>query len=213
MKIAPAVLPPAFYPVSLNLTGRTCVVIGALEDREANEKSRDLAEVGADVVRISDPLTLRDDDVAGAFFVISTPQDAALSARLRALADEHKFLLCAIDQPAYGFVAMQATVKSGAARIGISTGGIAPRVGGVLRSRLQAALDGTFARFLACLAHQRRLNRARNAGDPTMRRAAMMAAAEGFDVRVEITYPAWFVEECARLGPHIIESPDTKEAP
>ena len=46
------------------------------------------------------PMRVREDDVADAFFVISTPQDAALSARLRALADRHRFLLCAIDQPA-----------------------------------------------------------------------------------------------------------------
>ena len=112
--------PPAFYPVSLNLAGRRCVVIGAPDDREAIEKTRDLRESGADVVWITDPAALRDADVADAFFVISTPQDAALSARLRALADAHRFLLCAIDQPAFGFVAMQAIVKSGPARIAIS---------------------------------------------------------------------------------------------
>jgi precorrin-2 dehydrogenase/sirohydrochlorin ferrochelatase len=145
---APAVPePPAFYPVSLNLAGRRCVVIGAADDREAIEKTRDLRESGADVVWITDPAALRDADVADAFFVISTPQDAALSARLRALADAHRFLLCAIDQPAFGFVAMQAIVKSGPARIAISTGGVAPRVGGTLRAALQAALDERFARF------------------------------------------------------------------
>ena len=210
MKRAPEVLPPAFYPVSLNLTGRTCVVIGALDDREANEKSRDLAEAGANVVRITDPAALQEPDVAHAFFVISTPQDAELSARLRELADRHKFLLCAIDQPAFGFVAMQATVKSGPARIGISTGGISPRVGGIVRASLQAALDGTFARFLSCLGHQRRLSRARNADDPAARRAAMMAAADGFEMHVEVTYPPWFVEECARLGPLTLDSKDAR---
>ena len=106
-------LPPhGFYPVSLNLVGRTCVVIGAADDREAIEKVAALREVDAEVRWITDPAALRDDDVAGAFFVISTPPDAALSGRLRALADEHKFLLCTIDQPRYGFVAMQAIVRS-----------------------------------------------------------------------------------------------------
>lgn len=206
MKVTPEVLPPAFYPVGLNVAGRRCVVIGALDDREANDKAHDLAEAGAAVVRFPDPATLSAADLRDAFFVISTPQDATLSAWLRERADMDRFLLCAIDQPAYGFVAMQAIVKSGPARIGISTGGIAPRVGAVIRAALAAALDGTFARFLACLGHQRRLSRARHPDHAAARRATMMAAAEGFAVRVEVTYPPWFVEECARLGPHALDS-------
>ena len=71
----------AFYPVSLNVTGRRCVVIGA--DGEANDKAGDLRECGADVHRVVDPATLRDADLASAFFVIVTPQDEALAARVR----------------------------------------------------------------------------------------------------------------------------------
>jgi precorrin-2 dehydrogenase/sirohydrochlorin ferrochelatase len=195
MKLAPEVLPPAFYPVGLNLVGRKCVVIGASDDRELIEKVRDLREVGADVTAVHDFVPLRDEDVAGAFFVISTPQDAQLSARLRELSDEHGFLLCTIDQPAYGFVAMVAVVKSGAARIAISTGGISPRVGGILRAALQGALDATFARFLGSLALRRRESRARHPDDSAARRETMMSAADGFEVRVEVTYPPWFADE------------------
>ena len=210
MKLAPEVLPLAFYPVSLNLHGRTCVVIGVPGDREADDKARDLHEVGAAVVRVDAPDAVREEDVSRAFLVISTPQDAKLSARLREYADKHRFLLCTIDQPAFGFIAMQATVKSGPARVGISTGGISPRVGGILRASLQGALDATFARFLACLAHQRRLNRAKNAGDAAARRATMMSAADGFEVRVDVTYPQWFVDECAALGPQAIGREDAR---
>jgi precorrin-2 dehydrogenase/sirohydrochlorin ferrochelatase len=184
-----------FFPVGLNLAGRRCVVIGAADDKEAVEKARDLREVGADVRWLHDPASVTERDVIGAFFVISTPQDARLSAWLRELADRHRFLLCAIDQPDYGFVAMQAVVKSGPARIAISTGGISPRVGGILRAGLQVALDATFARFLGSLAEKRRVARERHADDPAARRATMMSAAEGFDVDVQVTYPAWFVDE------------------
>ena len=78
---------------------------------------------------------------------------------------------------------MQAVAGAGPVRIAISTGGVSPRVGGSLKAGLQRALDATFARFLACLAHQRRLNRARHAGDPAARRTTMLAAAEGFEIR------------------------------
>ncbi|MBV8244615.1 MAG: hypothetical protein JOZ38_01705, partial [Candidatus Eremiobacteraeota bacterium] len=136
-----------FFPVSLNLDGRRCVVIG--NDREADEKSAALLECGADLRRIEDPAALRDDDLTGAFFVISTPQDETLSGRLRALADARGFLLCCIDQPKYGFAAMAAIVKAGPVRVAISTAGLAPRVGKLIKESLQRAFDTTFERFIA----------------------------------------------------------------
>lgn len=205
-KVGPEVLPPAFFPVSLNLVGRKCVVIGAADDREAIEKDVALREVGADVVWIQDYAKLRDADVSDAYFVIATPQEEPLAARLRALADEHKFLLCAIDQPKYGFVAMVATVKSGRARISISTGGVAPRVGGKLRGALQEALDETFARFLECFANQRRRARA-SMTESADRRSVMIKAADGFDVEIRLTYPKWFTDELRGLGPAVIDEP------
>ena len=194
-------LPPqGFFPVSLNLVGRTCVVIGAEDDREAIEKADALRELGAEVRRVTDPAALRDDDVAGAFFVISTPQDETLSARLRALADAHKFLLCTIDQPRHGFVAMQAIVKSGPVRIGISTGGVAPRVGKILKESLQRALDAKFARFVDCLATQKRRNR-RALPDRADRRKAILAATRGFALDARASYPQWFEDELASQRP------------
>ena len=63
MKLAPDVLPPAFYPVGLNLAGRRCVVIGARDDREAIAKARDLRAAGADVAWLDDPSAVREEDV------------------------------------------------------------------------------------------------------------------------------------------------------
>lgn len=189
-------LPPhGFYPVSLNVVGRKCVVIGARDDREAIEKVAALREVDADVVWIDDWAALRDEDVSDAFFVISTPQDAALSARLRALADRHKFLLCCIDQPRFGFVAMQAIAKAGPVQIGISTGGVAPRVGKALKEALQGVMDAKFARFIDRLAAQKLRNRTLMADDPAGRRSAMIEAAEGFAVEMRPSYPQWFEDE------------------
>jgi precorrin-2 dehydrogenase/sirohydrochlorin ferrochelatase len=185
-----------FFPVSLNLVGRKCVVIGERGDREAIEKSEALRESGADVQWITDVASLQDSDVTDAFFVISTPQDAELSARLRALADEHRFLLCCIDQPKYGFVAMAAIVKSGPVRIAISTAGLAPRVGKVLKEALQRVLDAKFARFIGHLAEMRERTQREhpNPEESNIRREAMIEAARGFMVNVEVEYPDWFEE-------------------
>jgi precorrin-2 dehydrogenase / sirohydrochlorin ferrochelatase len=185
---------PPFYPVSLNLVGRPCVVIGAADDREAIEKADALRESGAIVRRISDVAALRDEDVTNAFFVISTPQDDELSARLRKLADEYRFLLCCIDQPAFGFVAMAAIAKAGPVRIAISTTGLAPRVGKKLKERLQAAMDERFARFVERLGEMKLKMKAERPGHKhsEARRAAMIEAAEGFDAHVSFDYPEWF---------------------
>jgi len=195
--------PFIFYPVGLNLRGRKCIVIGAADDREAIEKDEALREVGADVVWIKDWQSYRDEDVADAFFVIFTPQEEPPAIRIRELADRYKFLLCAIDQPKHGFVAMQATVKAGPCRVAISTGGIAPRVGGKLRAALQAAMDATFVRFIDCHNAQKERNKLR-VTTSAERRAAMIAKSEGFEIDVKITYPQWFRDELAGFGPKVL---------
>jgi siroheme synthase (precorrin-2 oxidase/ferrochelatase) len=184
----------AFFPVSLNLVGRHCVVIGEASDREAIDKEAALRESGADVRWIQDPAALRDEDVTDAYLIISTPQDDALSARLRALADRHKFLLCCIDQPKYGFVAMAAIAKAGPVRIAIATSGLAPRVGKILKARLQEAMDARFARFVEQLGEMKLTMQREKPGPEhaAERRAAMIEAADGFDAEIRFTYPPEF---------------------
>lgn len=170
------------------------MVVGRADDREAIEKTAALREAGADVCWITVPEEFRDEQVAAAFLVISTPQDAGLSQRLRALADRHRFLLCCIDQPAYGFVAMAAIAKSGPVRVAISTTGLAPRVGKVLRDALQRVMDAKFARFIEALARQREAARAEfpEPEQSAVRRAKMIEAARGFEADVRVRYPDWF---------------------
>lgn len=184
----------AFFPVSLNLDGKPCVVIGAADDREAIEKTAALEESGARVRRVYDADSLRDEDLNDVFFVISTPQDAALSARLRALADRNRFLLCCIDQPRFGFVAMAAIAKAGPVRVAISTAGLAPRVGKALKTALQRAMDAKFARFIAYLAQRRADVQTEHPGpeESRIRREAMIDAARGFRADVSFSYPQWF---------------------
>ncbi len=181
-----------FFPVSLNLVGRRCIVIG--DDREAIEKEAGLREVGADVHWITTPEGIDERELEQAFLVISTPQDPKLSARLRALADRHRFLLCCIDQPNYGFVAMAAIVKAGPVRIAISTAGLAPRVGKKIKNALESVMDATFVRFIDCLAAQRRRARTAYPSSSAKRRRAMLEAAEGFEMEVSLAYPRWFVD-------------------
>jgi siroheme synthase (precorrin-2 oxidase/ferrochelatase) len=183
-----------YFPIGLNVKDRPCVVIGG--DREADEKSAALRECGASVRRIEDTGQLRDEDLADAFLVISTPMDEALSARLRELADKQRFLLCCIDQPRFGFVAMLAIAKAGPIRVAISTAGLAPRLGKLLKEGLQRAMDARFARFAERLAEEREKTKREHpaAGEAPVRRGAMIEAARGFETHVEFRYPEWFDE-------------------
>lgn len=186
-----------FFPVSLNLVGRKCVVIGRSDDREAIDKAAALRESGAHVHWITDVGGVKDADVVDSFFVISTPQDPVLSARLRKLADQYRFLLCCIDQPDFGFVAMAAIAKAGPVRVAISTTGLAPRVGKILKEALQRAMDSRFARFVDVLAKKREEVRALHPSseESPVRRAAMIEAAEGFAADVKFSYPEWFDQD------------------
>jgi siroheme synthase (precorrin-2 oxidase/ferrochelatase) len=185
---------PPFFPVSLDLTGRRCVVIGPRGDREAIEKAAAFEESGAELVWITDALRLQEADVAGAFLVVSTPQDAALSERLSAWARTHRFLLCCIDQPAFGSVAMVSIAKAGPVRISISTSGVAPRVAKILKESLQRALDTRFVTFVEAMARKREEVRREHPGPGKfrVRRAEILAATDGFAADVRFSYPAHF---------------------
>lgn len=180
-----------FLPVGLNLDGRRCVVIGARDDREAVEKGALLEESGAEVVRVYDHWQLRASDLDGAFLVISTPQDERLSATLRELADVRGFLLCCIDQPQYGFVAMMALATAGPVRIAISTTGLAPKVGKTIKAALQRAMDQRFAAFVTRLGERREAVREKHPKpqDSALRRADALEAARGFEADVTFRYP------------------------
>lgn len=173
-------------------------MIGAADDREAIEKSAALEEAGANVRRLYQWERL-EEELEDAFFVISTPQDAELSARLRALSDRKRFLLCCIDQPKFGFVAMAAIAKAGPVRVAISTAGLAPRVGKALKNALQGAMNDRFARFVEELARRRERVRELHprVEDSQIRRSAMIDAARGFSADVRFAYPEWFDEDDA----------------
>jgi siroheme synthase (precorrin-2 oxidase/ferrochelatase) len=81
-------------------------------------------------------------------------------------------------------------------RVAISTAGLAPRVGKVLKNALQRAMDARFVRFVLRLAEQREATRAAHPRpeDSSVRRQAMIEAARGFEADVRLKYPAWFDE-------------------
>ena len=100
---------------------------------------------------------------------------------------------------------MAAIAKAGPVRVAISTAGLAPRVGKLLRNGIQKALDGTFMRFISCQAALKARNRKRLADSSQKRRDAMIAAARGFSADVALRYPPWFDDAERACLPRVVE--------
>lgn len=201
---------PSFL-VALSVDRRDCLVVGG--DREAHEKSRRLRAAGAslrvlcpdaplpefvawmDAERV--PYALRPFDerdlTPAPFVLISCVQDAALSARLRALAAGRGSLLCCVDQPACSDFANVATGDAGTVTVGLASGGTAPGLLKRLRDGLLAGMGDDFAEFTRYLAALRA------AAPRASRRATLDAALEGLRVELEIALPEGWRARWERL--------------
>lgn len=141
------------FPVSLNLTGRCCLVLGggpvavakaeALVDSAAqvvvftpqpHERLRQLATRG--IVRLHHR-PHEAGDLRGAFLAIATGEDQVSNTRLWEEAEAHGVLLLAVDDPAHCHLAAMSVVRRGDLRIAISTGGKAPALAKRLRQQLE----------------------------------------------------------------------------
>jgi siroheme synthase-like protein len=156
------------YPVFLDLTDRSCFVIGGCA--LAEEKARGLLAAGARVTVIAPDLTpglgrlavegridsiarrYRRGDLRTAFLVIAVnPEEAVAAAIWRETREETRgrnVLVNTVDDvPHCDFIA-PAIVRRGDLTIAISTGGRAPALAARLRQRLEHEVGPEHARFL-----------------------------------------------------------------
>ncbi|MDQ3983207.1 MAG: SAM-dependent methyltransferase, partial [Actinomycetota bacterium] len=138
------------YPVSLELSGRRCVVIG--DGPAAEEKARGLLEAGADVVVRP---AYENGDLAGAFLAVVTDPDPDLHAAVAAEARAHGVLLNCMDDVEHCDFAAPSIVRRGDLRISISTGGKAPALAKRLRLRLTEEIDEAYAELVDLLGEVR----------------------------------------------------------
>ena len=138
------------YPVSLELTGRRCVVIGT--GPLAQEKVDGLIEAGADVVTLA---TYADGDLHGAFLAVVVDPDPELHARVAAEARAKGVLLNCMDDVPYCDFAAPSIVRRGDLRISISTGGKAPALAKRLRLKLTEEIDEAYGELVDLLGEVR----------------------------------------------------------
>jgi siroheme synthase-like protein len=160
----------SYYPVSLDLSDRPCLVVGA--GAVAARKVRGLLACGARVTVIAPELdeemtvltsqldalerrVFQTGDIAGFRLVITATGDPAVDGTVAAEADAAGVWVNSADDPAHCSFILPAVYRDGAVSIAVSTGGLSPALASWLRSRL-AASSGSGLDALARLLNEAR---------------------------------------------------------
>ncbi len=144
------------YPVSLELEGRRCVVIGGGD--VAEDKIAALLDAGGTVTVVGAPVTegirrlaaearlqlverpYADGDLEGAFLAIAATEATCVNAEIFAEAERRGVLLNAVDDVDHCHFSVPAVVRRGEFVLAVSTGGKAP----ALAKRLRMGLADQF---------------------------------------------------------------------
>lgn len=202
---------PFGFPVLLELSGRRCVVIGALPIREAKVETL-LAGGATDVLVVAtapnerlDGLELVDGvtvarrtwtsaDLAGALLVIAHDPDPGERGRISAAARRAGALVNVVDDVPACDWAMPAIVRRGELLLAIGTGGASPALARKVRERLEREYGPEWAEVVRVLREVReesmpllpdfaeRATRWREALDPD-EAAALVRAGEVDELR------------------------------
>jgi siroheme synthase-like protein len=149
--------PPSFYPVSLDLSNRPCLVVGA--GAVAARKALGLLDCGARITVIApdigedmqalssqlealEPRAFRPGDAAGFRLVVTATGDPGVDGAVAAEADAAGVWVNSADDPEHCSFILPAVHREGAVTIAVSTGGLSPALAVWLRNRLAASGGG-----------------------------------------------------------------------
>lgn len=140
------------FPVTLDVAGRRCVVLG--DGPMAAEKAAALREAGAAVEQRT---AYTRGDLEGAFLVIVSGEGDIDSAAVWREAEERGVLCNALDDIPHCHFAFPSIIQRGDLRLAISTGGRAPALSRQLRLRLEQELPASLAGLVDALGEAREL--------------------------------------------------------
>jgi uroporphyrin-III C-methyltransferase / precorrin-2 dehydrogenase / sirohydrochlorin ferrochelatase len=186
-----------YFPVSLDLEGRPCVVLGG--GPAAAEKALGLLSAGAAVTvfaaapdealrRAADRGTLalverdyRAGDLSGAWLAIDASGRDEVNAAVRREAAGRRVLLNVVDRAALCDWIAPAIVRRGPLQVAVSTSGESPFLAAALRSRLEQDLGEEWEPFVRLVGETRR--RLRRDGVPAADQEVVYTALLRSDVR------------------------------
>jgi len=156
------------YPVTLDVEGRACLVVGG--GAVALAKARALVDAGA-LVRVVAPQVVaelaglpgvtverrayRTGDAAGCFLVVSATGDAAVNAVVFADAEAGGVLVNSVDDPDHCSFTMPAVLRRGPVTVAVSTGGASPALASWLRRRFEDELGPEVEELARILSEER----------------------------------------------------------
>ncbi len=202
----------AGFQISLDVRGRSCLVIGG--DEEAVEKIERLLDAEAKVTVLNPALhstlrkltasgkivhrgrTFRTTDVqSGVTLVLNTLRhDPDLAKLLFDLAKTERFLVWSIDQPELSTMVMPAVVRRGHLRVAIGTSGAAPALAKALRQDLENIFNDEFIDCLSWLGSVREELQNEEASE-LKRRERLQQLVEGFRLTGKIELPKSWIEK------------------
>lgn len=175
------------YPVTLQLAGRRCVVVGG--GAVGARRAAFLAEAGAHVVVVAPEVdegvraaevhrrAFVPPDLDGAFLVISATDAAGVNAEVAAAARARGVLVNIADDPGGSDFHAPAVLRRGALTVAVSTGGASPELARRLRDKLGGSFGSEHGELCELLSELRDLVREKIA-DPIRRREILRAAGD-----------------------------------
>lgn len=162
-----------YYPMFVNLEGRSCLVVGA--GQVGLRKIRSLADCGASklvIIEKGEPneallelakrpgvrIERRDfhaSDLDGVFLAIAATSSAEVNRHVADLCRQRGILCNSVDAPEDGSFIVPSCVQRGELTIAVSTGGGSPALTKTIRKDLQDRFGEEYASFLTLMARLR----------------------------------------------------------
>lgn len=153
-----------YYPVSLALENKKCLVAGA--GKVAERKTRRLLECGASVSVVGEAITpglnalwkkkkilfknkkFGLSDLSGAYLVIAATDDRDINSAISSYCLGRGILINVVDSPKESSFILPSIVRKGDLTIAVSTEGISPALSRKIRMDLERKFGPEYARFL-----------------------------------------------------------------
>lgn len=208
-----------YYPVYLDLAGKSCLVLGG--GGQAAEKALGLVGAGGDVtvvapwfdaelVELGGRREVRllaheftESDLDGVELVIDASLDEALGHRVSAAARRRRVLVNVLDRPALCDFIAPAVVRRGPLQVAISTAGRSPFMASHVRRLLEETLGPEYGELVELVGRLR--DRLRAEGLPLEEQMAAYALVPGSGalnlLRAGDAAGAWRAVEACAAGP------------
>jgi len=163
---------PDYYPVFLNLKGRTCLVVGGGE--VAARKVSLLVESGARVKVVSprfnnsikslegqgdikiEKRPFETGDLDGVFLAIAATSDKKINYQVAVESERRNILINVVDTPSEGNFIVPSLIRQGELTIAISTGGKSPALARKMRQDIEKSFAPRYAILLDIASQVRR---------------------------------------------------------